>query len=380
MWGAPATLVEQARIVPETADSANVIRAVIALAVGPQEDVYVVDSRTPAIRSYDRDGEYQRTFRPGAAGSHGFPNGVAVLSDGRVVVRDPMAASFVVYSARGDFLETWPHPDRVYSPAPILVDEEERLHTAIAYEPTDPLGERRYGLIRYAPDGTIVDTIPDPEFDYTPPALFAVAQEGDTVWFRIPLYPRPRLARSPTGDVIRGIPDRYAFDVVRADGSVLRIERDHEPVAVPREERMAHYRAVDVRARQIDYRWTWGGPVVPETKPPYKWIFADLDGRIWVQLHQPAELVPQGGESTKPDSTLRATADAQARTELPSVADFIEPVVFDVFEPDGRYLGQVSAPKGFRTRPQPVIQGNTVWAAVGERGSVPSVVRFRIER
>jgi hypothetical protein len=303
-----------------------------------------------------------------------------VLSDGRVVVRDPMAASFVVYSARGDFLETWPHPGGFYSPVPILVDEEERLYTAMVYEATDLPEERRYGLIRYAPDGTIVDTIPDPEFNYRPPELFAVAQEGDTVWFRIPLYPRPRLARSPTGDVIRGIPDRYAFDVVRVDGSVLRIERDYEPVAVPREERMAHYRAVDVRARQIDYRWTWGGPVVPETKPPYKWIFADLDGRIWVQLHQLAELVPQGGESTQPDSTLRTSASAQERPELPSVADFIEPVVFDVFEPDGRYLGQVSAPKGFRTRPQPVIQGNTVWAAVGEPGSVPSVVRFRIER
>ena len=56
-----------------------------------------------------------------------------------------------------------------------------------------------------------------------------------------------------------------------------------------------------------------------------------------------------------------------------------EPVVFDVFEPGGRYLGQVHAPSGFRTLPQPVIRGDMVWAVVAEPGGLPSVVRFRID-
>ena len=72
-------------------------------------------------------------------------------------------------------------------------------------------------------------------------------------------------------------------------------------------------------------------------------------------------------------------ADPEAEDRLPTIRDWREPIVFDVFEPDGRYLGQVSAPPGFRTQPLPSIRGNTVWAAVSDRGGVPDVVRFEIE-
>ncbi|MEE9578884.1 MAG: hypothetical protein V3W24_04850 [Gemmatimonadota bacterium] len=398
-WGGPARLVERARIDLEAADSANTIRMVAALAVGPRGDVYVVDPETPAVRSYDEDGEYRRSFKvpPDSAGAYELPNGVAVLADGRVVIRDPRTASFLIYSSRGNYLERWPHPFRVYSPLPVMLDHEERLYTATPFNPSAPREERRQGLVRYAPDGTIEDTIPIPEIDYAPPALSVVSYEGDTVSFRIPLYPRTFWAWSPTGDWVRGISSGYSFDVARPDGRVVRIEREHEPVAASREERMALYRSVDRRARQLDYRWTWRGPVVPETKPPYKSIFTDRDGRIWVQLHQPAQLrAGEAGEEApvptepEPDSASAASAAGEDSASVassirenidrPSARDFGEPIVFDVFQPDGRYLGQVSAPAGFRTRPMPVIQGNTVWAAVGERGSVPSIVRFEIER
>jgi hypothetical protein len=400
-WGGPRRLVERARIDPEAAGSADTIRMVAAMAAGAQEDIYVVDPRTPAVRSYDKDGRYVRSFKvpPDSAGAYELPNGVAVLADGRVVIRDPRTASFLVYSTRGNYLERWPHPRRVYSPLPVMLDHEERLYTASPFNPSAPPEERRQGLVRYASDGTIEDTIPVPEFDYAPPDLSVVSYEGDTVSFRVPLYPRAFWAWSPTGDVVRGISREYSFDVVRPDGRVVRIEREHEPVVASRAERMALYRAVDRRARQLDSRWTWRGPVVPETKPPYKSIFTDRDGRIWVLLHQPGQLragevdeeasVPNEPKSEEPDSASAASAgedlaSTTSRTredlELPSPRDFVEPIVFDVFEPDGRYLGRVSAPAGFRTRPLPVIQGNTVWAAVGEGGTVPSIVRFEIER
>lgn len=377
-WGGPRRLVERARIDPEQPDSANTIRMIAALAVGPDGDIYVADPRTPAVRSYDKSGEYRRSFKvpPDSAGAYELPNGVAVLADGRVVIRDPGTASFLVYSSRGNYLERWPHPHRIYSPLPVMLDHKERLYTAYPFNPSAPREERRQGLVRYSSDGTIEDTIPVPEFEYVPPALSVVSSEGDTVSFRIPLYPRAFWAWSPAGDVIQGISREYSFDVVRPDGRVVRIEREHEPVAASRSERMALYRAVDQRARQLDYRWTWRGPVVPETKPPYKSIFTDRDGRIWVLLHQPAQLRTSGAQEA---DSVSATSATRENRELPSARDFVEPIVFDIFEPDGRYLGQVSAPAGFRTRPMPVIQGNTVWAAVGERRSVPSIVRFEIE-
>jgi hypothetical protein len=378
-WGGPATLAERARIAADQADSVDGLRAVTALASGPNGDVYVVDGKRPSVRAYDRKGRYVRAFVApfGQPGNYSLPNGVAVLSDGRVVIRDPRRSQLVVYSPRGAYLERWPHPAGIYSPIPLLVDLEDRLYTRVVYNPQDPREAWDQGLVRYGPDGAIEDTIPDPGTEYMPPSLLVTSVRADSVRFAIPLTPRAYWARSPSGDVVRAISDDYALDVVKPDGSVVRIEREHEPVPASREERATLYRDVDKQAKQIDYRWTWRGPIVPEEKPPFKGLFADADGRIWVQLHQTAELTGEFAASAEASDSV---ADPESEDRLPTIRDWREPVVFDVFEPDGRYLGQVSAPPGFRTQPVPSIRGNTVWAAVRDGGRVPAVVRFEIER
>jgi len=384
-WGGPATLVERARITADPADTVDGLISVTALTSGPNGDVYVVDGERPAVRLYDRDGRHVRAFVTprGEPGHYSQPNGVAVLSDGRVVIRDPRRSQLVVYSPRGTYLERWPHQPGVYSPIPLISDAEDRLYTRIVFNPTEPREEWREGLMRYGSDGSIEDTIPDPEVDYVSPSLEVEVPGGDPVEFPIPLTPRAYWTRTPAGDVVTAISDRYALDVLRPDGSIVRIEREYALVPASREERSTLYRNVDKQARQIDYRWTWRGPIIPEEKPPFKGLFADADGRIWVQLHQAAELTGEfaaseagSGAAADPDTT----ADPEAEDRLPTVRDWREPIVFDVFEPDGRYLGQVSAPPGFRTQPLPSIQGNGVWAAVSDRGGVPDVVRFEIER
>jgi hypothetical protein len=57
---------------------------------------------------------------------------------------------------------------------------------------------------------------------------------------------------------------------------------------------------------------------------------------------------------------------------------FREPVVFDVFEPDGRYLGRVDAPEGFSVFPQPIFRGDRIWAVLRDELDVAYVVRYRI--
>jgi hypothetical protein len=387
-WGGPATLVERARITADAADTIDGLISVTALTSGPNDDVYVVDGERPAVRLYDRDGRHVRVFVVplGEPGHYSQPNGVAVLSDGRVVIRDPRRSQLVVYSPRGTYLERWPHQPGVYSPIPLISDAEDRLYTRIVFNPTEPREEWREGLMRYGSDGSIEDTIPDPEIDHVSPSLTVESPGGDTLRFQIPFTPRAYWTRSSSGDVVTAISDRYALQVAKPDGSIVRIEREYEPVPASREERATLYRDVDRRAKQIDYRWTWRGPIVPEEKPPFKGLLADADGRIWVQLHQPAALIGEfaaasaaGSDTAADDEAATAPpAAGDSRDQLPTVRDWREPIVFDVFEPDGRYLGQVSAPPGFRTQPLPSIRGNTVWAAVSDGGGVPNVVRFEI--
>jgi hypothetical protein len=57
---------------------------------------------------------------------------------------------------------------------------------------------------------------------------------------------------------------------------------------------------------------------------------------------------------------------------------FEEPVAFDVFSPEGRFLGHVKTPPSFRTRPEPVIRGDTVWAVTRDELDVATIVRFQI--
>lgn len=46
----------------------------------------------------------------GGPGEYKQPDGLTVLPDGRVLVRDPGNARITVYSPMGDFLEDWRHP------------------------------------------------------------------------------------------------------------------------------------------------------------------------------------------------------------------------------------------------------------------------------
>ena len=63
-----------------------------------------------------------------------------------------------------------------------------------------------------------------------------------------------------------------------------------------------------------------------------------------------------------------------------SVSTWKEPVAFDVFDPDGRYLGEVQAPNGFQTWPEPIFRGDTAWAAIEDPDGVRYIHRMEIVR
>ena len=54
------------------------------------------------------------------------------------------------------------------------------------------------------------------------------------------------------------------------------------------------------------------------------------------------------------------------------------PLRFDVFEPDGTYLGAVAAPDAFSSFPAPVFSGDRVWAVTEDEQGIERVVRYRI--
>ena len=117
--------------------------------------------------------------------------------------------------------------------------------------------------------------------------------------------------------------------------------------------------------RYTDPNWRWNGEPIPEVKPPYDQFYAGDDGTVWVRVHQPARRVEDlGYDPTDPDA-------------VPN--EWREPVLYDVFDENGAYLGAVRAPDGISRYTQPVFTRDWVLAIVRDELDVQRIVKFRVE-
>ncbi len=324
VWGAEAVLEPELRIGVFEGEEPFMFGELESLAVAPDGSIYAMDTQVPALRKYGPDGAYLGTFGREGEGPgeyRGPDGGLAVLPDGRVVLRDPRNARLQVYSATGEPVDT--------VAAPTWEFEEARI---VAQQVLEGGG-------------------------------------ANTSVNNVPFSPAKHWAFSPLGYMVGGVSDRYAIDLFRRDGPVLRIERLHDPVPVTAGERENQEERTRWGMRRTQPDWTWNGPPIPDHKPPFRNLYVGKDGRIWVLLHTAGERIP--------DHQLDAPAEGP--DPRPPVR-WRERPAFDVFEPDGTYLGRVSAPPQLSLRPYPVVEGDWVWAVVRDELDVQYVSRFRVRR
>ncbi len=367
VWGDTADLVPDVTIGTFEGADEYMFGRVRSLAVASDGSIYVYDSHAKELRKYAPDGTYVATFgrEGGGPGEYREPDGgLAVLPDGRVLLRDPGNARISVFSPDGEYIEGWRILGGIHTSRPLYVDAASNCYTILFLNPEADFGEWRLGLLRLGPDGVAADTLPAPVWDYEPSELVATTSDGEGISMNeVPFTPVVSWVFSPLGYMVGGLPTRYAFDLFVAPHRVLRIERENwTPARVLPAEREEQERIITADLRQVDPSWRWNADPIPDTKPPYTRIYVGARGRIWVHLQQEAiQIESDAVEETRPGEVPPQT--------------WIEPVAFDVFEPDGRYLGMVRGPEGFSTTPQPVMRGDTVWAVVRGELDVPYIVR-----
>jgi hypothetical protein len=220
-------------------------------------------------------------------------------------------------------------------------------------DPDKPFDQRRTAL-EYIGDAGAGDTLVSPTWNVTE-ANISGSNKNSTNISSVPFTAEAKWTFSPLGYFVGGANNRYRFALYRA-GSPLVIERDVDPVPVQSAEASAEKERLTRQFRENFPGWSWNGPDIPGTKPPFKEIYAGDDGRLWVQLSQPGH--PEEADDPADPAVWK------------------EPIVFDVFEPDGRYLGQVAAPEGFQQYPSPVFRGDTVWAGFEDADGVRYVKRY----
>jgi len=231
----------------------------------------------------------------------------------------------------------------------------------------DPWFVRRFYLYTFDASGTPADSLELPIETDQPYILKAYVNRGTFRAEPVPFAPRYIWTVGWDGSFISGSPEEYRFEIQYADGRKTVIEREAEPVPVGTDEREAHTRRVFQILRDVDPRWDWDGPEIPEFKAWYSDIIPDRSGRIWVLREGEGHRVE---DWTEPDDWRGWTYDPQWVSER----------WFEVFdEGNGQYLGRVDVPKGFLREPEPLIDGDLFLCLTKDEFDRPIVRLYRLE-
>ena len=352
VWGVPATLREDLAIGALEGREELMFGSIQEMAVDAEGGIYVFDGNVPALRYFDSTGKYVRTLGRKGSGPGEYEDaalGLAVRSDGRIVLRDPRNGRLNLYEPDGTPSKQWPVTSGLFTANAMVLDTADNAYLRILLSAPERNKPWRIGLLHLDPEGNVVDSIADPVIAGAP------TEAGGT--FR----PSKLWAWSPLGYMVVGVNDAYHFELRPPGGPVIRIERSTPTIEVPPDER------AEIEARNDWLRRTQGRFMtseilpVPSTKPPYSGFLLGQRGRIWVRRHATA---------------VHIDVEPETRPDRPPVASWVEPVVYDVFEPDGTYLGEVHVPKATGLM---VVRGETAWGTrQGDAGEV-YVVRLRVQ-
>ena len=347
VWGEPREMVEDLSIGVLEGPEELMLGSIVSLAVDEEGGIYAFDSQVPALRYFDAAGAYVRTLgrKGGGPGEYSdFVGTLALRRDGKIVLPDVGSARLSLYEPDGTVAAHWPVQGGIFPRADVVVDTADHTYVPILSVKMPATEPMEVGYLHLDPEGNIVDTLHIPSLADEPPlaSMESAFAEQMVMTVRGFMDPAKQHALSPLGYMVVGVNDDYSFDIRWRDGRTVRIERTHEPVLYTPEER-AEWETVFDWHREVGYPVDLGS--VPDLKLPWASFLTDAGGRVWVRRHVEA----------RKDGTVELPE--KESNQRPPIS-WAEPTVYDVFEPDGTYLGEVRFP--WRTSPL-VVRGDTAW-------------------
>jgi hypothetical protein len=356
VWGEKVRLVEELRIGTREGDGPDAFGFIGGFALFSDGVLAVFDQTVPALRLFTPDGKHLRTLGRDGAGPGEYRNqtlGLAVDRDGVLLMYDPRNARINRWKRDGTVLPSWlvASASRLYTDQAMQVDTSGTTYLKVMTEALESGKEWKIGLLRLGRNGVIRDTLSRPpiEGEVDPGGGFFNPQK---YWY---------VARA--GEVVTGFGGVYGITVTSGGRGAVRIERALPRVMLAAAERANYQTVLDARSRDPMARPSAPPSPVPAVKPYYRQLQSDLDGRIWARLHT------KGEEFEPPAPTPRPGAPA-----VPPIR-WRERVIWDVFERNGTYLGQLELPR--RTQLSEA-KGDLVWAIQRGEDDEQYLVRFKI--
>lgn len=353
---------EELRIQPDAEDT-TLFGEVFEFDVAADGRLYVYDASANRILLFGADGALQRVIGRQGAGPGEFNqgNGMVVLADGRLAVFDARNARISFFSAGGDFESSWITPSGFSTNNGIRSD---RSGTIFLVRPVTPPREGeilgRMGLVRLGAEGKFLDSLVAPDLPVER-VTYVASVKGSTSATSPRHSARFLWGWHQAGHFVSANGGRYEIEVSRP-GSGLRIVRDAPQVEVPEDERAWDQARITFNLRTTDPGWTWSGPAIPAVKPPVRELQVARDGRIWVRVSTPSELIPEAEREP-------------AREGRAEPARHRDAVHYEVFAADGRFLGRVVLPVNATWME---ADGDLVWVLDRDADGLPGVVRLRV--
>lgn len=302
----------------------------------PDGGVVVVDFPGPRVSRYSTDGHFLHQLGGvgDGPGEYRDVSGTALMSDGTVMIRDPLRA-LMFFGPGGALVDEWPVRVEYVGADPVAVAGDTILLRLIrrSADLQDFWKTPIYGFAR-ATDGHVTDTVtPVPEY-----------RSHDLHW--APYYPTYHVAWSADGWVIHGPGSDYRIAVVRGPGDTVAVlQKDTERLPAPAwvVERISEHR------RWLERRGSRSAPFYPtplSTLPVFDGILVSSRGEIWVR--RPVGSMEEGLAHR-----------------------------MDVWGPSGKELGWLDVPPRTEIRS---VAGDWVWGIRGGDFDEQYVVRYRLVR
>jgi hypothetical protein len=339
-WDSAAAwrLVEELRIGSVDDSGPGAISNPRALEVDAAGRIYVVENQPMELRVYAPEGRYLRTLMRTGSGPGEVQEAIGLVWDpaGHLWVVDQRNARYTVFDTAGARLAehrrpvsgffTWQWAGTITRAGEVL-------------EVTSVPGGGEFRQVAVSLDNALAatDTFPLPRWQGP---VFELNRAGMRAAIGVPFAPALVWRLDPRGYIWSSITDRYRMVQQSLRGDTVRIiEREVEPVPVTGTEKdsgIARLRSFVQQGGVVDRSR------IPDVKPPIERLWLDDLGYLWTRRSQ-----TEGARGT----------------------------LLDVFDPAGRFLGEILAPLALQTV---LIRGTALYATATGEDDVPVIVRFLI--
>lgn len=358
---------EDLRIESPEAETTRQFGILAGVAVNSRGEIFVLDRSVPNIQHFDSNGTYLGSIGGPGEGPGQFGRIVPEVLIGAgdtLTVPDLGNLRIEIFAPDGRFVRSYPAPSFPNTPFLWRTLPEGQLAGQVnaMVMPGQTVDGRTNVVVRLAPDGAVQDTILafplDPILDISqgPGSIKTRVFNSTAVW-----------TTADNGLVAAGMTGEYRLSVYTPDGTLRMVfARQHEPKPVTEADRdrvtAAFKQAFEAQMAKIKNEQIRGAMAqmagnieFAATYPAFSGVLAGPGGS-WL-VRQPVTAVEMAG-----------AVSGRPTIEAPQV-----PPEFDAFDADGRFLGTIRFPVGFRLA---AIANGKFYGIETDSLDIPSVVRL----